>query len=258
MKWPVKRLAAFLLAGGILIFALNRAYVTPVLMYNHIDERSREWKLSVSSDSFARQMEFLKAHRYRVLSLGEYAALLRDKKRIPRKSVVITFDDGYDDVFSQAYPVLRKMGFPATVFVRTDSIRQPGHLTHEDLAIMSENGIEIGSHAVTHAFPPDMASAEIEKEFANSKTILEDIIEKPVTLLSYPGGGYSDAAAKIAENIGYEAAVTTSRKGRGPLDRYAIRRIRISRTADSLVVFWLKTSGFSTWFEEWKYDSDER
>lgn len=247
-----------LIGFAILLLALDRAYVTPILLYQHIDDHGYRSKLSVSPESFARQMEFLKTHRYRVLSLSDYVHLLRDKKRPPRKSVIITFDDGYDDNFSKAYPVLRKMDFPATVFVQTGEVGAPGYLMPEDLAIMSDNGVEIQSHTVTHPFLPDVEPAAVEKELADSKAALEGITEKPVSLFAYPGGGYTPEIARLAEKAGYEAAVTTNRRGRGPLDLFALRRIRVTRTADNLFVFWLQTSGFFNRIEEWRRGDEHK
>ena len=237
--------------GAVLgVFVLDRFYVPPVLVYTRIDERPDDPKFNVSPDSFERQMEFLKAHRFQVLSLSDYLGILKEKKPIPKKSVVITFDGGTDDNFSRGYPVLRKMDFPATVFVATEKIGEPGYLDAEDLGIMVENRVEIGSRGRTDVFLAGLPAKAAEDEIAGSKADLEKAIERPVALFSYPGGGYTEETARLVEAAGYEGAVTTNRGGREPLDLYALRRIRISRSCDNLFVFWFKTSGFYTWIEQ--------
>jgi len=244
------RFIAFLAVPIAIAWVLSRFYATPVLMYHHIDARAAEWKLSVSPESFSRQMEFLKAHRYRVIPMMDYVRMLKEGESIPKKSVVITFDDGYDNNFTDAYPVLKKMGFPATIFIQVDGLGREGYVTVEDLNIMTDNGIDIGSHTVHHGFLPSLSLEEQRSEIVDSKLALEELLGRPVPLFTYPGGGYTEASVQIVREAGYEGAATTSKPGRPDLDPYALRRIRISRTCDNLLVFWIKCSGFYQWIEK--------
>lgn len=250
------RVKRWVIVAAVLILsysALDRSYMTPILMYHHIDERWQEWKLSVSPASFARQMEFLKAHRYNVISLSEYLELLKNKKPMPRKSVVITFDDGYDNNFTEAFPVLKKINFPATIFVQVDGVGRKGYMTWDDILILAENGVEIGSHTMHHGFLPDLSDEEMKKEIYESKAALEERLERPVTLFSYPGGGFNAAARQHVIDAGYIGATATHPGPDYPdLDPYALKRIRISRTSDNLFVFWLQLSGFYTHYEEFR------
>lgn len=231
--------------------ALSRFYVTPVLMYHHIDGDAEQTKLSVSPASFTRQMAFLKRRGYRVLSLGEYVRLLKSGEQPRRKSAVITFDDGYEDNYRTAAPILKQMGFPATVFVQLNGIGREGYLTETQMRELPAWGLEIGSHTLHHAFLPDIAGEERVNEIAGSKKILEEKLGRPVKLFSYPGGGFDAAARQIVIDSGYDGAVATH-PGRGypRADPYALKRIRISRTADNPIVFWLQVSGFYTYIEE--------
>jgi peptidoglycan/xylan/chitin deacetylase (PgdA/CDA1 family) len=251
-RWGLA-LAATLAA---LAAALAPLQATPILMYHHIADGQGAGKLDVSPKSFARQMEFLRAHQYRVLDLGTYIRLLKEGKPLPRKAVIVTFDDGYDDNFTNAYPVLRKAGFPATIFVQTAAVGKPGYLTTEDLRILSDGGVEIGGHTVNHAFLPDLDEEAMRREIFDCKTALEEMIGKPVRLFAYPGGGWNAAAARLVREAGYEGAVATKRAPNRPGDPYTLRRIRISRTADSLIVFWFKTSGLYQWIEAFRDRKD--
>lgn len=212
-------------------------------MYHHVEPDVKGSSLHVSPGMFTRQMEFLKIHGYRVAPLEEIIRKTRAGERIPFKTVAITFDDGYLDNFKYAFPVLKNMDFPATIFMITRDIGQKGFLSEEDLRILDESGIAIGSHTVNHAFLPDLRDKnELFYEMDESKKTLETILGHPVTLFSYPAGGVTQGAKAMVEALGYEGAVTTnydSAKG----DAFAIRRVKISEGKGSLFNFWLKVSG---------------
>ncbi len=219
------------------------AYETPVLMYHHVGFPDSPSGLYVSPETFEKQMEFLKVHRYRVVPLAELAALIREKKPVPQKTVAVTFDDGYLDNFENAFPVLKEMGFPAALFMITGNIGKEGWLSEEDLRILDEAGITIGSHTVSHAFLPELKPEEVGKELAASKKKLEEVLGHPVTLLSYPAGGVTEPAIQEARKAGYEAALTTN-YGREKGNVYAIRRVKISGNSGNLFRFWAKVSGY--------------
>ncbi len=249
-KWfAVLGLALGLAVAG--HFALARYYLTPVLMYHHIDGNWRESKLSVSPESFAKQMAFFKKHGFRVLSLGEYVRMLKNGERVPRKSAVITFDDGYEDNYTTAAPILKQMGFPAVIFIQADGTGRPGYLTEAQIRELIASGITIGSHTVHHGFLPKLSPEDRKKEITESKKILEEKYGLPVLLFSYPGGGFNADVRKDTIDAGYEGAVATHPGPSYPYrDPYALKRVRISRTADNPIVFWLQVCGFYTYYEE--------
>lgn len=249
----------YLLAIAVLISILpllahieNKAYVVPVMMYHAIDHRDKLTKLSVSPEGFARQMEFLHRHKYNVISLEEAARYLKENKRPPRKSVAITFDDGFYNNYEHAYPVLKKYGFPATIFVIVDKVGQEGYLDWEAIREMSDSGlITIGSHTMSHLWLPAMGTKSLREELSRSKSVLEERLGKPVTTLCYPIGAFDHRVSREAHLAGYECAVATNPGRRyAENDIFAIRRIKISRTSDNLFVFWLETSGYYTWVKE--------
>ncbi|MCG3176227.1 MAG: hypothetical protein MOGMAGMI_01173 [Candidatus Omnitrophica bacterium] len=231
------------LAG--LWWVLSMNYELPILMYHIIDRPPAEGRSSVhvSPEVFERQMEFLKVHGYRVIPLSEAVRLYKEGRPIPRKTVVITFDDGTLDNFDHAFPVLRKMDFPATIFMITSNIGQEGWLGEQDLKILDQSGIEIGSHTADHAFLPSLKNdAEIEDQLLRSKARLEEVLGHPVSLLSYPAGGFNSRIAALAQLAGYEGAVTTNH-GRPRGNPYGLHRIKVSESGANLFNFWLKVSG---------------
>ena len=229
------------LALGFCFYQAN--YETPILMYHRVGSDSGEAPSTiVSTRTFQRQMEFLKIHNYNVISLLDYADLLRSGRKIPFNTIVVTFDDGTLDNFKNAFPVLKKMHFKATIFMITGNIGKESWLSEEDLKILEAAGILIGSHTVHHAFLPKLSFEQMLFELQESRNRLEKILGHPVFLFSYPAGGVTEVSKHLAKNSGYQCAVTTN-YGTSKSDVMALHRIKIGESSGSLVTFWIKTSG---------------
>ena len=241
MRFFKKRYLWALLGLLVLFFSYRAQYEVPVLMYHHINEDT-SLPTNVTPKAFEKQMEFLKVHRFHVIGLGELLERIKRKERIPFKTVAITFDDGNLDNMTHAFPVLKRMGFPATIFMITRSIGEEGWLSEEDLKILDESGIEIGSHTVSHAYLPELSADQAKWEITQSKKTLEKVLERPVRLFSYPAGGFTEDAKRFVEEAGYLGAVTTNR-GSGKHDPYALRRVKVTQGKDRLFGFWAKVSG---------------
>lgn len=240
---PRKRLLLVLALAAAAALACRAAYRVPVLMYHVIGDPSVHGGLAVRPETFERQMEFLRSHGYRVIPLEEHVRNVRDGRRAPFGTVVVTFDDGTIDNIEHAFPVLKKMGFPAAIFMITENIDREGWLSAEDLRLMDASGVTIGSHTVTHAFLPQVKEeAKLLHELRASKETLEKVLGHPVTLFSYPAGGFTNRAKALVEAEGYEGAVTTNH-GTALSDPYAIHRIKVKDAGGNLFGFWAKTTG---------------
>lgn len=239
----------FLGIGIGVIFRIN--YCPPVLMYHAIDENWDKSKLSVSPSAFLKQMTFLSEKGYRVISLGEMADFVVKNQSTPSKSAVITFDDGFENNFLYAYPVLKRLNFPAVIFVTADWIGKEGYLTTEQIKEMSDNGIEIGSHTKSHAWLPSLDDESLYREIYDSKKELEHITGKEVRYFSYPLGGFNEKVIQMVREAGYAAAVATNpgKKSRKD-DIFAVKRLRITMTSDNLFIFALEISGYYTFIKE--------
>lgn len=262
-----KRSVTFLTIGFIIIVSVcaffvfcKSNYVVPVLMYHSVSPfATEENRLSVSHASFERQMRFLKDHHYNVVPLASLAEMIKNKKRIPRRTVVLTFDDGYRDNFTYAFPVLKKYNLPATIFVIINEIgrRQGDRLTWDQIYQMKRSGIiAFGSHALGPEPLVNIASpAGLKKEIFDSKRILEERLKTPVEAFSYPEGRFNPAIRQLVQDAGYKVAVATS-PGRGypDDDAWALKRLRISSTSDNLFVFWFEISGIYTFIKEHRDD----
>jgi peptidoglycan/xylan/chitin deacetylase (PgdA/CDA1 family) len=247
------------LIGGLLGLSmlLRSIYVAPVLMYHSINRNDKESKLVVKPESFRRHMEFLKGNDYNVISLDALAGLLKSGRPMPPKAVCITFDDGYEDNYLYAYPVLKELDLPATIFVYTDAIGKPGYLTIDQMREMVSNSkVRIGSHTKIHYWLGKTEKgkqnlAKAREEITSSKKALEDMTGGPVTFLAYPGGGFTKETRQLVIDAGYGGAVATNPGKNYPKnDIYALKRNRIARTADNLFVLWIEASGYYTWIKE--------
>ncbi len=187
----------------------------PVLMYHYIRVNPNPVDrigagLSVTPDLFAQQMTYLTQAGYTPVSLDDVYAAWTGARPLPPKPVVLTFDDGYRDFFTAAYPVLKARGFKATVYVVTDFLERPAYLTWDMLSVLASEGlVTIGSHTLTHVdlstAPPDRARREIFE----SKHRLEERLGVGVNDFSYPSGRYNPAVVSLVEAAGYRTAVTT-------------------------------------------------
>lgn len=187
-----------------------------------VDRNEVMRSLHVSPLSFKIQMYLLKILGYRGCSVSEAVELLDTNRK--EKVVALTFDDGYQNFFSTALPVLETLGFTATVYVVADLIgstnlwdRDTGISTN-DLMTLGEikscmsRGIEIGCHSATHA-KLDQRSVDLESEIGRAKSDLELALETRINTFCYPFGVYTECVATKVQSSGFTSA-TTMRRGR--------------------------------------------
>ena len=217
----------------------------PILAYHRVGTLQRDHVPTVSAEAFERQLATLTRHRFRVLSLDEAVALLERGGPHPCRSLVITFDDGYAETHTVAWPILRNFGFPAAVFVTPGEVGQPGFATWDQILDMSKDAITIGSHTMHHSYLPLVSPDQLPEEVRASKSVIEERLGRPVRYLSYPVGGYTPAAQAAAKEAGYRAAFTTNRGiSRAAVDRFALRRIKVTERDAHSVCLLVKVSGY--------------
>jgi len=258
----LKRKSVYFLAAllilVLLVFSLilRSGYVVPVLMYHNIDDNWKESKISVSPKSFRRQMEFLVKNKYNIVSLDEIKQLRESGKSIPYKTVAITFDDGYENNYTNAFGVLKEYNIPAAIFVVLNKIGREGYLTWPQIKEMAKHNIQIGSHTLSECYLPDIKDeTRLKREIYDSRRMLKKRIPQAGDFIAYCSGGFNEHIRQIAIDAGYDGACATNPGKDYPDDDiYAIKRLRISRTSDNLFVFWIETSGFYTWIKEHRDD----
>ena len=222
---------------------------TPVLMYHAFSDTEPPSRYIVTRRQFERQMRWLKLTGRQVLSLEEYLALREAGQFPPPRSVVISADDGYADFATQAFPVLRKHGFPATVFIvsgKTGGANdwdQSGPLVGRpllgwgDMRGMLPFGISFGAHTRTHPRLPALTCEEAQAEIAASRTDLEHALGRSVRVFAYPHGANDVVTRSLVAQAGFAAACSVH-SGANTLSTpdLALRRIEVAGT-DSMLRF---------------------
>ncbi|MFA6078299.1 MAG: polysaccharide deacetylase family protein [Candidatus Omnitrophota bacterium] len=228
----------------------------PVLMYHYVGPVEKGSSLYITPETFKRQMEFLRAYRYNVVSLDKVVSYIEKKEKAPPRTVAITFDDGASNNFSHAYPILKKLSIPATFFVIVDRVGVPGYMDWKELREMSASGIaDIGSHSKSHPWLTSLSRDGLRDEIAGSKEILEQKLGVRVKSFCYPGGIFDDRAKAAVRDAGYVVAVATNpAKGNPRRDIYAVKRVKISESAANMFIFWAKTTPLYTWIKDKRHD----
>jgi len=188
----------------------------PIVMYHSVVDIlpvSQSDGLKITKDNFAAQMKYLKDNDFRTLTMDEINDFLKNNKPIPKKSVALTFDDGYEDNYSNVYPLLKSYGFKATVFVVAKSIDGgANYLTSAQLKEMQQNGMDIESGTDENVRLGNLTSDNQLASLKESKTILETLLNKKVNYVSYPFGSYNAQTLVEANNAGYTLGLSRDGK----------------------------------------------
>ena len=247
----------FLIIVGVsFTFWVRDRYVVPIITYHHVGIPSCKWRLNtVTEKSFEFQMNFIKRHGFEVISFDDLVEGIKKGHQFNRNTVVIQFDDGYEDNYTYAYPILKKYGFPAMVFLISDKIGTNGFLTWNEIKDMGKDNFLAGAHTRHHAYLPRLSLDQAKDEIAGSKKVIEEHLGHPIDYFAYPSGGFTEEVKDIVKNAGYKAATTTNRgKDRYNQDLFELKRIHMSNTDDeySGLIIWFKLSGYYNLFRQFK------
>lgn len=217
---------------------------SPFLLYHKIDLPTADVKVRgafTPPKAFARQLETLVRLGFAFATASEMAAHFLERGEFPKRTVALTFDDGWKDNLTNALPILRRFGAKATIFLVTSSLGKTTdlvtaegegpreHLSVEDVKKMSSEGVEFGSHTHTHRHLDKLELADIRTELTTSKGLIEDITQKPCTTFAYPAGFFTNAAKEEVRDAGFQIAFTTMYSPQSSLDLFALNRTEILR-----------------------------
>ena len=204
--------------------------------------------MAITPSQFERQLAFLRRAGYQDLSLGELAGRLETGQSLPRRAVAITFDDGYADNYRYAWPLLKKYGYGATIFVITDFISQdtrfdrarPPHLkpapllTTEQLREMAAGGVEFGSHGCTHQPLTGLDAATRTEELGRSRRDLAALLDREIISFAYPYSRTDASCQAAVAEAGYRLGVA----GKGPyFSPYQLNRLDPVGLSQPLLAF---------------------
>lgn len=197
----------------------------PILYYHSImDEPGNE--LRMPPEEFEEQMKYLSQNGYQVITLDQLYNALYNKGSLPAKPIAITFDDGYRDNFTNAFPIMQEYNFPGTAFMVSSYIDGEGFLTTDQLKQLEAAGWTIGGHTVNHTDLSLVSVEDVKEELKNSRNHLESLLGHPLKYIAYPYGAYNSTVMNLTQDDGYLAGFTTVRGWANPeSDRYALKRI---------------------------------
>ncbi len=208
----------------------------PILMYHHVgdlppDADAVRTSLTVSQARFEEQMNFLKDQGYITLHIADLVHALQTGEPLPDKAIILTFDDGYDDNYTNVFPTLKDHGFVGTFFVigSPTDYGSPGYLRWEQILEMYNNGMEIGAHSLTHRYNLGMMRQSTQDgEILPDHKLMVDHLPNWTPIFSYPSGSYNQYTLDLLNRLGYIAAVTTNQGTLQSSDAaFELRRIRI-------------------------------
>lgn len=212
-------------------------FEVPILMYHYIRNAEGETELgkslSVSPGNFASQIKYLKDDGYETVLLADIGDPQRKAlSRVyfeKKKPIVFTFDDGYEDAYSQAWPVLKKYSFTGTFFIIRDYVGKEGRLSWSQIEEMKKAGMEIGSHSLSHPDLTKLSPEEARRQIFDSRD--------ETNVFCYPAGKYDGTILQLVKEAGYIAAVTTkigiARESSSMLE---LPRVRVEDTSPEVLM----------------------
>lgn len=201
-----------------LLFSFNvsaKEVKVPVLMYHNINDNYKleNSNIEISNDMFMEHLEAIHQAGFTTITFDEYVAYSNGEGTLPAKPILLTFDDGYLNNYTNAYPMLKKMNMKATIFIVTGRMGMQGgvvypHFTWEQAKEMEESGyIDIQSHTYFHNDLTAISRENLIYELRKSRFLIYKYLGKKAEYLAYPYGNFNDEVKMSAKEAGYEACV---------------------------------------------------
>jgi peptidoglycan/xylan/chitin deacetylase (PgdA/CDA1 family) len=246
---------------------IDQTAQTIIFCYHRLVDKVRNSGTEIKIEDFEKQMQALKDRGITVISMQDLLAWKRGEKSIPPRCAVITFDDGWKSQYEVAWPIMKKFGYPLTLFIYTEGVRG-GHfgggeaITWEQLADMRDNGVDIQAHSATHqdlrkgydVIAKKKTSGDdyekwLQNEVAGCKQLIEQKLAVKVNCFAVPFGNYNDHVKEMARNSGYEAMFTvygqpiSYNSPNDALGRYAIEANKPKVFDDATKIIATSTTG---------------
>jgi len=203
----------------------------PILMYHVITAAptgATYPALFVSRPEFAAQMRWLASHGYHAVTLGEVYESWRGRRRLPPRPIVLTFDDGYRSVHTNALPILHSHRWSGVLNLTVRNNGGVGGLSTWKIRQLLAAGWELNSHSLTHPDLTQLAPRELEAQVSGSRRVLQRRFRTPVDFFCYPSGRYDDAVVAAVKAAGYLGATTTRHGLARAHEAYVLARIRVN------------------------------
>ncbi len=214
-------------------------------MYHHVNSAPPtsefESRLTVTDADFVRQLEYLKCAGFSTVTLSQLFDGIYNGAPLPAKPVLLTFDDGYVDSYTNAFPRLREHSFGGTFSIVTAFAGQSGYVSWGQVQEMAHGGMEIASHSVNHTNLDKAPDETVRAELAESRRMLEEKVGQPVLFFTYPSGepffrGTAERQRQVVEMVraaGYRGALAVKNSlTQDPGAPYSLSRLRVTGGVD--------------------------
>lgn len=248
---------SFLFAGGgifcILLRPLNasssRVFIekVPILMYHYIEIPPATTTLPglyLKPDIFESQLQEINRQKYKTVFMSEVARNLSHSEKMTSNTMALTFDDGYEDFYTKAFPLLQKYKIKSTVYIIINTLDKPGYLTTGQLKELARSGlVEIGSHTFNHPDLRKLKAKDVRFEILASRRILRQLSGQEVLTFAYPYGYYQPEFFHLLSSAGYLGALAVKPGAVQDSDNlWIIKRLRPGNQSGI---------NFATWLEAW-------
>lgn len=215
---------------------------TPILMYHYVEyvQDSRDTirkSLDITPGTFEAQIKTFLTNGYTFITMSDLGAGIEGKYTLPQKPVILTFDDGYKDFYTDVFPILKKFHVPATAYIVSHFLGKPNYMSADNVKEIAQSAlVDIGAHTEDHIDLRRKSLPILQKEIAQSKKDLEDLTKQVIHSFAYPYGVFDAQARTVVSESGYGTAVSTSVEQPRRFDQWTIDRIRPGAlTGESLI-----------------------
>lgn len=203
-----------------------------VMNYHAVNDINHS-SLVVTTSDFRDDMKYLANNGYTSITMDELYNYLVHNESLPDKPVLITFDDGYTDNYTNAFPILKEYHMQATLFMIGDAIGTDRFLSAEQLKEMDANGFHIEAHTYSHKRLTNLDDMTLQADLAKSRTVLESLLQRPIRYLAYPQGFDNELVQQRTKDAGYLMAFTVAPGTVKPGDNlFALNRLSIFEGLD--------------------------
>jgi peptidoglycan/xylan/chitin deacetylase (PgdA/CDA1 family) len=191
-----------------------KTFKLPIIMYHYVEYVKDEGdtirkSLDVNPGLFEQQLKGLVNSHYQTYFVGDIPAILDEKIPLSSRSAVLTFDDGYEDFYTDAFPILKKYNIKATIYIINNFIGRPGFMNQGQIQKVLDSGlVQLGCHTLDHFYLKKAGKNVATREILVSKFRLENLFHVPVLTFAYPYGAFDGQAIDIVREASFSAAVS--------------------------------------------------
>lgn len=227
-------------------------YRVPVLLYHYVEyvkdqgDTIRQ-SLDVTPDVFTKQVQTLVLANYTFLTASDLADILDNKMKIPEKPILLTFDDGYKDFYTDVWPILQKYHVKATIYVVPGFLDTSNYMSLAQLLEVAKSDlVEVAAHTMHHMYLKDLPAKTVESEVNKSKAFLEEKLGTPIISFAYPYGAFDKQAVEMVKMAGFKTGASTLPEVEvTEQTRYFFPRIRPGYRTGKDLLYYLEETKFT-------------